>query len=157
MITLHEVTRELLHEYYRGFVSNQDIFMDMSQFFIYQYDPERIDNYWASRQPRPDRREFLILADDKVVGEIYLKHIDFENKECEMSIHMQNDTVKNKGYGTQAEKLMVQYAFEKLNMDTVFADSVLKNTRSQHVLEKVGFQFVRQDETFKYYRYDRKK
>lgn len=156
MIVLHEVTRELLHAYYRGFDSDPDIFMDMSKFFTYQYDPEKIDAFWAARQPKPDRREFLILADDTVVGELCLKHIDFEKKECELSIHLQNDAVKNKGYGTQAEKLAVRYAFEELGMETVLADAVLKNTRSQHVLEKVGFQFIRQDEMFKYYRYDRK-
>lgn len=108
MITLHEVTKELLHAYYKGFVSDPDIFMDMSKFFIYQYNPERIDAYWASRQPKPDRREFLILADDVVVGEICLKHIDFGKKECELSIHLQNDTVKDKGYGTEAEKQIVE-------------------------------------------------
>lgn len=156
MITLHEATRELLHAYYKGFVSDPDIFMDMSKFFTYQYDSEKIDAYWAARQPRPDRKEFLILSDDTVVGELCLKHIDFEKKECVLSIHLQNDAVKNKGYGTQAEKLAVRYAFEELDMETVLADAVLKNTRSQHVLEKVGFQFVRQDEMFKYYRYDRK-
>lgn len=50
----------------------------------------------------------------------------------------------------------MKYAFEELGMNTVLADAVLKNTRSQHVLEKVGFQFVRQDEMFKYYRYERR-
>jgi len=31
------------------------------------------------------------------------------------------------------------------------ADAVQKNKRSQHVLEKVGFQFVNEDDMFKYY------
>ena len=34
----------------------------------------------------------------------------------------------------------------------VNADTIRKNTRSQHVLEKVGFRFVGEDEAFKYYR-----
>lgn len=34
----------------------------------------------------------------------------------------------------------------------VIWDTIRKNTRSQHVLEKVGFHFVGEDETFKYYR-----
>ena len=68
---------------------------------------------------------------------------------------MQNDAVKGKDYGTQAERLAVQYAFEKLRMAVIHADAVLKNTRSQHVLEKVGFRFVGEDEMFKYYRMER--
>lgn len=31
--------------------------------------------------------------------------------------------------------------------------TALRNTRSQHVLEKVGFTFINEDSTFKYYRY----
>ena len=41
---------------------------------------------------------------------------------------------------------------EELEMVAVKADAVLKNTRSQHVMEKVGFRYIREDETFKYYR-----
>ena len=37
-------------------------------------------------------------------------------------------------------------------MVAVNADAALKNTRSQHVLEKVGFCYTHEDDTFKYYR-----
>ena len=40
-------------------------------------------------------------------------------------------------------------------MVAVNADAALKNTRSQHVLEKVGFQYTHEDDTFKYYRCER--
>lgn len=46
-------------------------------------------------------------------------------------------------------------AFDELGMAAVNADTIRKNTRSQHVLEKVGFRFVGEDETFKYYRIER--
>ena len=65
---------------------------------------------------------------------------------------MQNDAMKGKGYGTQAERLAVKTAFDEFGMAAVNADTIRKNTRSQHVLEKVGFCFVGEDETFKYYR-----
>lgn len=68
---------------------------------------------------------------------------------------MQNDAVKGKGYGTQAELKAIQYAFEELGMAAVNADTILKNARSQHVLEKVGFKLTREDENFKYYRITR--
>ena len=92
------------------------------------------------------------LSDAEVIGELQLKQIDRDRKECTLSIHMQNDSVKGKGYGTQAEKLAIKYAFEKLGMLAVNADAVLKNTRSQHVLEKVGFRFVKEEGIFRYYR-----
>lgn len=154
-ISLCEVTRERLHEYYRGFVSDPDLFMDMSRFFYYQYDPDRIDAYFDARKPSADRRDFMILNGPAAIGELSLKHIDYETGECELSVHLQNDSVKNKGYGTIAERLALRYAFETLNLKTVLADATLKNKRSQHVLEKVGFSFVREDDIFKYYRCER--
>ncbi len=68
---------------------------------------------------------------------------------------MQNDAVKGKGYGTQAERLAVKIAFDELGMAAVNADTVMKNTRSQHVLEKAGFHLVGEDGAFKYYRIER--
>ena len=60
-------------------------------------------------------------------------------------------TMQNKGYGTQAERLAVQYVFETLNIPVLYADTILPNVRSQHVLEKVGFRYLRTEGDFKYY------
>ena len=65
---------------------------------------------------------FAIMLGDTVVGELQLKQIDHDKKECTLSIHMQNDAVKGKGYGTQAERLAVKIAFDELGMAAVNAD-----------------------------------
>ena len=59
------------------------------------------------------------------------------------------------GIGTRAERLAVQYVFDILDIPTVYADTVRSNTRSQHVLEKVGFSLIREDKEFRYYRIDK--
>ena len=68
---------------------------------------------------------------------------------------MQNDSFKNRCYGTQAEILTLEYAFTVLEMETVFADAIHKDKRSQHVLEKVGFLKTGSDDQFVYYRCDK--
>ncbi len=68
---------------------------------------------------------------------------------------MQNDYAKGKGYGTKAEQIAIKYAFDELGMNVVNADTVEKNIRSQHVIEKVGFNFIKEDDCFKYYRIQR--
>lgn len=45
----------------------------------------------------------------------------------------------------------VEYAFHESDMLALYADSILSNERSQHVLEKVGFKFIKQEGDFKYY------
>ena len=154
MISLCPMTREMCHEFYKGFQNDPAIFMDMSRFSEYEYTPEKVERYFEENTI-PSRRLFAIVVDGKIVGECKLKYIDFDTMECSAGIHLLDDNVKGRGYGTEAERLLLRYAFEELGMVAVNADAVLKNTRSQHVMEKVGFRYIREDETFKYYRCER--
>lgn len=155
-IRLQKMTRELCHELYKGWQNDDAIFMDMSMFNPFEYSPEKVDRYFDSKQ-ESTRILFAIMLEDKPIGEVQLKQIDFDNKECELSIHMQNDDFKCKGYGTEAERLAIQYAFKELGLVIVNADTVVKNTRSQHILNKLGFEFIKQDGDFKYYQLEKKK
>ena len=153
-ISLRVMTRELCHELFKGWENDPDIYMDMDRFTPYQYNKNAADRYFAAKQS-PSRVLLAIMKDNTPVGEIQLKQIDRERKECTLSIHMQNDAVKGRGYGTRAERLAVQYAFDVMGMTAVNADTISKNKRSQHVLEKVGFQYVEEKNGFRYYRFER--
>jgi len=148
------MTRELCHELYNGWENDPAIYMDRDRFTPYQYDRARVDRYFVSKCD-PSRVLFAVMRDGEPIGEVQLKRINWENRVCTLSIHMKNDAVKGRGYGTRAEKLALQYAFDSLGMAEVNADTVTQNTRSQHVLEKVGFQFINEKDGFKYYRYVR--
>ncbi len=150
-ISLSIMTGELCHELFKGWENDPAIYMDTDMFAPYQYDEAGVDRYFKSKCD-PSRVLFAIMRDGKPIGELQLKKIDRQNRECTLSIHMQNDTVKGKGYGTRAEKLALQYAFDILGMAAVNADTITKNTRSQHVLEKVGFRFIGEKDGFMYYR-----
>lgn len=149
---LTELSRELCHRFYQNLVQDPDLFADMTQFSPYRYDPQKVDAWYQNRQGQKDRKHFYIMLDDQVIGEVGFKHMNPVEKSCELTICMVNDGYKNRGYGTQAETLALKYAFAKLGMETVLADALIKNTRSQHVLEKVGFTCIGQDEMFRYYR-----
>ena len=152
------MTRELCHELYKHWTNDASIYMDMHLFQPYVYDEAAVNRYFDMKGQDASRRLFAIMLGDKVIGELQLKQIDHDKKECSLSIHMQNDAVKGKGYGTQAERLAEAHrtkdnlTVDEFGMAAVNADTIRKNTRSQHVLEKVGFRFVGEDETFKYYR-----
>jgi RimJ/RimL family protein N-acetyltransferase len=153
-LSLRVMTRELCHELFRSWENDPDIYMDMALFKPYRYDEAAVNRYFDAKQS-PSRVLLAIMKDSAPVGEIQLKQIDRERGECTLSIHMQNDACKGRGYGTCAERLALQYAFGTLGMAAVNADVVVKNTRSQHVLEKVGFQFVKEENGFRYYRCER--
>ena len=149
-VYLLPMTREMCHAFYRGFQNDPAI----GHYYEYVYTPEIADAYFE-RNNTSDCRLFAIMAGDEIVGECKLKRIDFQKRECSMGIHLRDDSVKGKGYGTQAEQLAVRYAFDELGMKAVNADTALRNTRSQHVLEKVGFRYLYEDETFRYYRFEK--
>ena len=149
-ISLEPITRELCHRFYKGFENDPAIYMDMGTLKTYIYDVEKVDKYFES-QISKDRVVFMIMRIEEPIGEVKLKYIDNIKKECSLGIHLQNDVVKGLGIGTIAERMVLDYAFKELGMKKVYADAVQKNKRSQHVLEKVGFQFVNEDDMFKYY------
>ena len=148
-LCLTVMTRDLCHRFYRDYVNDPAVCEGPCEPYV--YSPAQADAYFDSQQA-PDRIVFIVLQGEAPIGEVKLKYIDHEKKECSLGIHLLNDTVKGQGYGTQAERLALSYAFDVLGLRAVNADSLLHNTRSQHVLEKVGFRLVRADGRFKYYR-----
>jgi RimJ/RimL family protein N-acetyltransferase len=65
---------------------------------------------------------------DKNIAEIGIKICNFNNQE--------------KGYGTDILKMFIEYLFNKLNYTKIILDTNLKNTRAQHVYEKIGFKKI---------------
>ena len=129
-------------------------FTDPAKYQPYIYNEAKCDAYFE-RYQSPGRAHFAIVYGDAPIGELILKRIDREAGHCELGISMQRGEWKNRGFGTQAELLALMYAFETMGLQTVYADSLMGNTRSQHVLEKAGFQKTHADHQFVYYRCDK--
>ncbi len=153
-VRLAPMSRELCHELYRGWTNDPSIYADMALFRPFVYDKAAVDRYYDAKQD-PSRMLFAVMLNGRPIGELQLKHIDPAKGECTLSIHLQNDAVKGKGYGTAAERLAVRFAFSELGLTAVNADTIIKNTRSQRVLEKVGFRFIREEDGFRYYRMEK--
>ena len=154
------MTRELFHELFRGFQYDPCMFTDMD---LYEkcrqahYSKEATDARYDNRLARKDSASFAVMQQDGVIGEVVLKHIDRERNQCEIGIHLINDSVKGKGCGTAAERLAIEYAFEKLGMETVLADCIVKNARSRHIIEKLGFDLLGESDGFYYFKLDKEK
>ena len=158
-IRIEPMTREQMHEMYRGFTMDPSIFDDMELFEMarsYVYDPAKTDALYDMRMSEEGSHLFAVLLNGTVIGEVGLRHFNEETGECELSVHMQNDSVKGLGYGTQAEKLAIDYAFDVLGAERIFAESLTKNTRSQHILEKLGFKYTGEEDGFRQYWMDKK-
>ena len=151
LITLRPYTLEYCHEFYREYAADPSMWEHG-----YSYDKKNVNLYYQSKVLDESRRFFAICLDEKIIGEIQLKYIDFDKGCATLSLHFSNDAYKNRGYGTEAIGLMISFAFDTLGLRTVYADCVHRNTRSQHVLEKNGFVFSHEDEQLRYYSLSKK-
>lgn len=152
-ILLKPMTPEMYHEFFREYQNDMDLYLDKNEFFEYVYDKSKVDAY-IQRQIDLKRLPFAIMLENDIVGE--LKIYDIEACEsATLGITMKNKNYKDRGFGTRAEQLAIEYVFYELDIPMLYADSVLTNTRSQHVLEKVGFRFIYEDEQRKHYKITR--
>ena len=151
-VYLQKMTKELARRYFSRFEIDPALFADIRQFRPYIYNEAACDET-VERYRKLGRVYLAVMLEDEPIGELVLKNINRDEQHCTLGITMRSDEFKNKGYGTQAELLALDYAFHTMGLSTVYADSLIGNTRSQHVLEKVGFRETGRDEAFVYYEY----
>lgn len=152
-ITLKPMTTEMYHAFFQEYENDMDLYLDKNDYFKYIYERSKVDTY-IQRQIDLNRKPFAIMYGDEMVGELKIYDIII-GKSATLGITMKNHKYKNRGFGTRAEQLAIDYVFYQLDIPVLYADSILTNTRSQHVLEKVGFQFMYADEERKYYQITR--
>ncbi|MBP3315101.1 MAG: GNAT family N-acetyltransferase [Clostridia bacterium] len=150
MISLKPMTPEMYHAFFQEYENDMDLYLDKNDFTEYVYNREKVDAY-IQKQISLKRLPFAIMCGEEMVGELKLYDI-VSGKSATLGITMKSKKYKDKGYGTQAERLAIDFLFNELDIPVLYADSILTNTRSQHVLEKVGFQFLYADEQRKHYR-----
>ena len=152
-VTLRQMTPRMFHAYYREYQNDPELFLDRTQCKPFSYTPEWTEAY-IRRQIERKRLCLAVMVGEEIAGEIILKDI-VPRSSATLSICMKNDRFKGRGYGTQAERLAVNYVFHTLDIPVLCADSILPNLRSQHVLEKAGFRLLRTEGDFRYYRIER--
>jgi RimJ/RimL family protein N-acetyltransferase len=112
-------------------------------------DPARLHSARASRawlekeldKEPPSFYMFSIrtLDDDRLVGEVGLDGIDWSHGEGFVGISLGERQDWGKGYGTDAMRVLLRYAFNELNLARISLDVFEYNPRAIRSYEKVGF------------------
>lgn len=89
---------------------------------------------------------FFLLDDGEFVGCCGLKPYDLLNNIYEIGFHLRRKFWRA-GYATEAARAVVEYAFSHVRVAALMAGHNPQNTGSRRVLEKLGFEYVR-DEYF---------
>ena len=139
IIELRTFTESEYHSFFRRYQS--DPVMDPVPF---RYNREQISRSYLYNHGglRPDYEHFGIFMDGDPVGSFQLKRIDRKKKTCEFGIILRDDSVKNRGIGTEAIRLGIQCAKDKYQIGTIIGDTMGRNKRMIRVFEKLGFRLA---------------
>jgi RimJ/RimL family protein N-acetyltransferase len=78
------------------------------------------------------------LADNTLIGFVELE-VDWPNQACFLAIGIGEPDYWGQGYGSDALRLALRYAFQELGLHRVGLNVISNNARAIHVYEKTGF------------------
>lgn len=79
------------------------------------------------------------LEKDVLIGNCGLHDIDYENGTALFGIFIGDKSYWGKGYGKEATRLIIDYAFNILNLDNVMLKVYSFNRRAFELYKKIGF------------------
>ena len=85
--------------------------------------------------------QFIILRKDTgmPIGSVYLRDIDRTHHKAEYGVFIGEKDALGKGFGTQAARLMIQYAFENLGLHKLMLRVLAENLPAIKSYENAGF------------------
>ncbi|ANN16714.1 GNAT family N-acetyltransferase [Amycolatopsis orientalis] len=106
-----------------------------------KFTEEQIRKWLASRPGLDDRADYAILRgeDRAYLGDVVLSDIDEHNRSGAFRIALTGPDVFGKGYGTEATKLLLDFAFDVVGLHRVSLEVFEHNPRARRVYEKCGF------------------
>lgn len=113
------------------------------QNFIYQelFTRQGHENWVRTMVDTGKVVQFIIIKKkgDKPVGSVYLRDIDRAHKKAEYGIFIGEEEALGKGYGTQAARMMIDYAFHEEGLHKLMLRVLAKNACARRSYEKAGF------------------
>lgn len=141
-IILREYMKEDL-PHMRKWVNNREITDCLSNIFLFPHtlnNTEDFLNYML--EGKGDQSGGFVIAhkdSEEYIGQIDLLNIDWPNRVAVMGIVIGVQDYLGMGYGTEAIKLLQEFAFNKLNLNKLELDVRAFNLRAIKCYEKCGF------------------
>jgi ribosomal-protein-alanine N-acetyltransferase len=122
---------------------------DISQFmetWHFPHTKENIEKYIKSHTDNRDEPFFGIIlkafyiSSERHIGNIKLGVINWVHRSADVSLFIGENDLRGKGYGTEAIKLLTEYAFKRLNLHKLRAGIYSRNVASINAFQKAGFE-----------------
>jgi len=94
----------------------------------------------AEKDPAPDIELAVVMRETgELIGETGLYSIDWIARNAESGSWLYRAVDRGQGYGTEAKLLLLEYAFDRLGLNMIWAWVKERNPRSQAALRKQGY------------------
>jgi RimJ/RimL family protein N-acetyltransferase len=102
---------------------------------------ENLQSWYASRAEQDDRIDLSVIerATGEWAGEVVLNELNVRNESCGFRIALQGPRFYGRGLGTEATRLVTDYAFGVAGLHRIELQVYDFNPRARHVYEKIGF------------------
>ena len=100
----------------------------------------------------------IFLNNGKIIGDIALQDINYKNRSCSIGMGLSKLEYRNKGYGKEAVKILLDYGFSNMGLERITANTLEINISAQKLLEKTGFKLEGKERKAIYFggkKYDR--
>lgn len=121
-----DVCRYLLHNPHQDIGESYEQIQDILQ----QYEAGKFYRWGITEK-----------GDDSLIGIIGLVRIDEETSQCSFAYLLACD-YWNRGYGTEALREVIRFAFEELELKRIVADHMAENPASGAVMRKAGMTHI---------------
>ncbi len=97
--------------------------------------------YLENKNMDLDTTAFAIvdLKTDKMVGTLSLENVNYNHRTAVLGIFIGDPDYRSNGYGTEAIKLLLDYGFNYMNLNTINLSVLACNERAIKCYKKCGF------------------
>jgi RimJ/RimL family protein N-acetyltransferase len=140
LVRLAHIQRENLPTYKR-WVRDYETLRLFIPGVITPFTDEAEEEWYENTVKSKDTYTFAIrtLEGDRLIGNCGLFRIDSKNHSAELGILIGEKDYWGKGYGSDALRVLLRFAFDELNLNRVQLWVFAYNQRAIRVYEKIGF------------------
>lgn len=141
LVRLRDYGKEDL-EMAKKFVNTPEVKQYVEPGIPYLYTLANEEKWYEAISANSDTYNFAIedRKTGKYLGGCGVNEVDWKNSKVVVGIFIGASEYRNKGYGTDAMKVLVKFIFEQMNINKVKLGAYSFNQRAIRCYEKVGFQ-----------------
>lgn len=126
-------------EKFTEWLNDLDVLENIIYNFVTNVENERLI---LEKQSKEHNYSIVTIENDLLIGKCCIENIDYLNQTAEVGIFIGNKDFWNKGYGTEAMRLLLDYGFKALNLHNIIIEVYSFNKRAIKSYEKIGFKQI---------------